>query len=74
MEISITQFQEQCTRLLDEVHASKAEVIIIKDGAPWVKLISIGNEPGKPFLGSFTGVGETVGDLLEPLSEQLPQD
>jgi prevent-host-death family protein len=74
MKVSATQFREQCFQLLDEVHTSHAEVIITKNGKPWVKLVSITNTPLKPFLGSFTEVGETVGNLLEPFDDEWECD
>jgi prevent-host-death family protein len=74
MEINATQFREHCFELIDEVHTSCIELIITKHGKPWAKLVSTNDESSKPFIGSFTGVGKTVGDLLEPFDDEWELD
>ena len=74
MEVSTTQLKEQCFRLIDKVHTLHTEVVITKHGKPWAKLVSINDELSKPFIGSFTGVGKTVGDILEPFDDEWELD
>ena len=69
MEISTTQFQEQCLQIVEDVHARQTEVVITKQGKPWAKLVSVEEKEPHAFLGSLVGVGTTVDDLLEPCDE-----
>ena len=70
MEVDIAQFQTNCVKLIDQVRALHTEVVIIEHGKPLAKLVYIQDESPKPFIGSFAGVGETVGDLLEPFHDE----
>ena len=75
MTISTTQFQEQCIQFIEKVHTQHGELIITKYGKPWVKLLSIDEAvPKTAYIGSFTGVGCTAGDLLEPLEDEWEYD
>ncbi len=71
MEVSTTQFQHECMQFIDTVHVQHTEIIITKHGKPWAKLMAIDETPlGQPFLGALSGVGATVGNLLEPFADE----
>ena len=72
MEIAVDKFQDLCLKLVNEVHAEKNEIVITKHGKPWAKLVAFAGRKSHPFLGSYTGIGRTVGDLLEPFEEKIP--
>lgn len=75
MEISATQFQQDCLQFLDTVHVQHTEIIITKQGKPWAKLMTIEEPPSsQPFLGALSGVGATVGNLLEPFADEWECD
>ncbi len=74
MRISVTEFRRRCLRLIDEVHALNRDIIVTKHGKPVAKLVSCREEEPRPFVGSLTGVGETKGDLLEPVEEDWEMD
>ena len=68
MEISAAEFRANCLKLIDQVHEAHIEVIITKRGTPMAKLVKYApDEETVPFLGSLTGVGETLGDLTRPM-------
>ncbi len=70
MQVSATRFKTHCLELLDEVYRTHTEVVITKSGKPMAKLVYlISAEPGM-FVGSLIGVGQTVSDLTEPLSDE----
>ena len=70
MEITTSQFQEQCLQFIELVHNKNAEILITRDGKPWAKLISAEERQDNFFLGSLTGVGKTVGNLTEPIENE----
>ncbi|MCP4701348.1 MAG: type II toxin-antitoxin system prevent-host-death family antitoxin [Gammaproteobacteria bacterium] len=70
MDIAVDQFKDLCLKLVDEVHSAKSEIVITKHGKPWAKLVAFAEKKSQPFLGSYTGIGKTVGDLLEPFEEE----
>ena len=74
IEVSTTQFEKQCLQLIEYVHAKNTEIIITKHGKPWAKLISAETSWKHFFLGSFEGVGTTVGDLLEQFEDEWECD
>jgi len=74
MKITTTQFQEQCVQLIDKVHQSHSEVVITKSGKPWAKLVAIPETTIPAFIGTLTGVGHTVDDLLEPFDDEWECD
>ena len=74
MEVNTTKFKENCLQLIDEVYTSHTEIVITKRGKPLAKLVYVQEETPKPFIGSLTGVGQTVGDLLEPFEDEWEID
>ncbi len=75
MEVSTTQFQQACMQFLDTVHVKHTEIIITKHGKPWAKLMAVEESPSsQPFLGVLSGVGTTVGNLLEPFEDEWECD
>lgn len=74
MEITASQFQKQCLKFIEDVHAKNSEIVITKNGNPWAKLISVERKGSTYFLGSYVGAGITVGDLLEPFEDEWECD
>ncbi len=75
MNVSTTQFQQQCMQFIDTVHTQHTEIIITKQGKPWAKLMSFDEaSPIQSFIGALTGVGTTVGNLLEPFDDEWECD
>ncbi len=74
MEITAEQFEKQCLKFIEDVHAKNTEIVITKQGKPWAKLVSAGGEELNPFLGSYVNVGATVGDLIEPFENEWECD
>lgn len=75
MEVSTTQFQQDCMQFIDTVHVKHTEIIITKQGKPWAKLMAAEEAPvSQPFLGALSGVGTTVGNLLEPFEDEWERD
>ncbi len=75
MEINAVDFKKDCLKILDLINVSGEEVIILKDGRPVAKLVHY--QPvrqSSSFIGSLTGVGETVGDLTEPFEDEWELD
>lgn len=74
MVLNTTQFQKQCVHLIQEVHDTQREIVITKRGKPLAKLVAVQDERLLPFIGSLTGVGQTTGDLLEPVEAEWEVD
>ncbi len=74
MEISTVQFQENFLKIIDEVRSFRNEVIITKNGRPWVKLVSFRDKERKSFIGSLTGVGKTEADLSNSFEDEWESD
>jgi prevent-host-death family protein len=75
MEVSTTQFQHDCLQFIETVHGQQTEIIITKHGKPWAKLMAIEETPTQqPFLGALSGVGTTVGNLLDPFEDEWECD
>ena len=75
MEVSTAQFQQECIQFLDAVHVQHTEIIITKHGKPWAKLMAVEELPSsQPFLGALSGVGATIGNLLEPFDDEWECD
>lgn len=75
MNVSATQFQQECLQFIDTVHTQHTEIIITKQGKPWAKLMSLDEaSPTQSFIGALTGVGVTVGNLLEPFDDEWECD
>jgi len=74
MMVSTVQFQENFLKIMDEVASLQNEVIITKEGKPWVKLICFRERKTKPFIGSLTGVGKTADDLTKTFEDEWETD
>jgi prevent-host-death family protein len=66
--ISAGEFKAQCLRLMDQVNAQRAEVVITKRGVPVARLVPVEAAPTSIF-GCMVGTAEVLGDLLEPVIE-----
>ena len=75
MEISAAEFRSNCFKIIDDVTQTHKEVIITKRGKPVAKLVHYGKDKRTdPLLGAMAGLGETIGDLTEPLDEPWELD
>ncbi len=75
MNVSTTQFQQQCMQFIDTVHTQRTEIVITKQGKPWAKLMSLDDaSPAQSFIGALSGAGNTVGNLLEPFGDEWECD
>jgi prevent-host-death family protein len=64
--ISAGAFKAQCLKLMDQVNAQRAEVVITKRGKPVARLVPVETAPTSIF-GCMVGTAELLGDLLEPV-------
>ncbi len=67
MEISATEFKAHCLELLDRVRDHKETIVITKRGKPVARLSPFGDGPPESILGSLSGLGKTVGEIVEPI-------
>ncbi len=75
MEINAVDFKKDCLKILDQIHISGEDVIILKDGRPVAKLVHYQPvQRSSSFIGSLTGVGETIGDLTAPFEDEWEVD
>ncbi len=74
MEVSVTKFQTNCAKFIEDVYTLHTEIVITKQGKPLAKLIYISETLSLAFIGSFTGIGETVSDLTEPFNDAWEVD
>jgi prevent-host-death family protein len=63
--ISASEFRARCSAVVDEVHSTRAPVLITKRGKPVAQLVPAG-KPGK-FIGRLKGVFKIVGDIESPV-------
>jgi len=61
--INASEFKARCLRVLDDVQATRTEVIITKRGKPVAKLIPIGSGRGSS-RGAWKGMAEIHGDIV----------
>jgi prevent-host-death family protein len=70
MEINAAEFRANCFKILDEMEMTHKEVIITKRGKPVAKLVCFPKQKQiDPLLGTMEGLGDTMGDLTEPVIE-----
>ena len=74
MTTNIANFRRNCAKLIGMVQSSRAEIVITKHGKPVVKISPIGPAKSQPYLGVFTDIGETRGDLTEPFEREWELD
>jgi prevent-host-death family protein len=68
--ISVTEFRAHCLAIVDEVHLTRAPVLITKRGKPYVQLVAAGKPP--KFIGRLKGKLEILGDIVSPVTP--PED
>ena len=61
--MSASDFKARCLRVLDEVAASGAEVVITKHGKPVAKLVPISRTTGT-LRGAWKGFARIRGDIV----------
>ncbi len=62
--INASDFKARCLRVLDEVQATRNEVVITKRGKPVAKLGPIGAARGS-LRGAWKGMARTHGDIVQ---------
>lgn len=68
--VAVAEFQEHSIELLEEMVEKQDEVVVLKDGKPWAKVIPIPSAPIQRDLESIRALGGRVlGDIVEPLEE-----
>ena len=66
--ISITDFEANCLRLLDQVAQQRRPLIITKEGKPIAKLVPIADEAADIF-GRMAGTATICGDIIGPIDD-----
>ena len=64
--IKASEFKARCLKLMDEIAASGAEIVITKNGRPVSRLVPYRRKP-KSLFGIDRGRVEVLGNLDEPL-------
>lgn len=68
-------FKATCLQLMDEVQETGVEIVVTKRNRPVAKLVPVGDEDVRPFVGRSTGViHASAEDLLAPLGEDWEVD
>ncbi len=73
MRISAGRFKAQCLRLMDEVGASREEVVITKRGKPVARLVPCDEGP-VPVHGFLKDTVTIVGDVISPVGGKWDAD
>ena len=66
--IAAGEFKAKCLRLLDEVAASRAPLVITKRGKPVAKLLPVDKKPFTLF-GRMAASTRIVGDIVGPIDD-----
>ncbi len=64
--VSVTEFRAHCLALVDEVHSTRAPVLITKRGKPYLRLTPAGKPP--KFIGRLKGKIKIIGDIVSPVT------
>ena len=67
--IAAGEFKAKCLSLLDEVQASRNEIVIPKRGRPVARLVPVEKELPEPLFGRMKGTGIICGDIISPIDE-----
>jgi antitoxin (DNA-binding transcriptional repressor) of toxin-antitoxin stability system len=69
-EIAISKFKATCLSVLERVHKTRKPVLVTRFGQP-VAEVAPPSVPDRPanWLGSMTGTGRIVGDIVSPASD-----
>ena len=70
MEIAVSKFRSNLSKLIADVRQTGKEIIITKRGRPIARLTRYPSDTCKrdPLIGTFLSAGRTVEDLTEPVS------
>jgi prevent-host-death family protein len=68
--LSVSEFRAHCLAIVDEVHSTRAPLLITKRGKPYVRLMAAGRPP--KFIGRLKGKIKIVGDIVSPITP--PED
>ncbi len=61
--INASEFKARCLRVLDDVQATRTEVVITKRGKPVARLVPIGPARGT-LRGAWKGTAQIRGDIV----------
>ena len=64
--LSVSEFQERCVELIEEIADCGGEVVITRDDLPITRLISVHGRRGRP-PGLMKGMIEIKGDIVGPI-------
>ncbi len=64
--VPITQFRNQCLRLLEQVKSTGEELVVTKHGRPVAAVIPVGKEPKEPLFGWSSDIMQIQDDLTKP--------
>ena len=67
------EFKVKCLHILDEVYATRMEIVITKRGKPVARLLPVDDEASSTF-GRMKGTAEITGDLVAPVGEPWDAD
>lgn len=66
--ISAAKFKSECLQLMDDVAATKEEILITKRGKPVARLLPVLEEPRRLF-GCMESTVDYLGDIISPTDE-----
>jgi antitoxin (DNA-binding transcriptional repressor) of toxin-antitoxin stability system len=68
--IAISKFKATCLAALERVHATGQPLRVTRFGKPIADIVPPAPDPPRqPWLGSMSGTGTIVGDIVAPTSE-----
>jgi prevent-host-death family protein len=73
MKVSASEFKAKCLRLMDEVKARGAEIVITKHGKPVAKLVPY-REKTSVVFGFMKNSVTIVEDVISPIDETWKAD
>ncbi|MGA7561321.1 MAG: hypothetical protein WCF61_13045 [Terriglobales bacterium] len=68
-EIAISKFKATCLSVLETVRKTGKTVLVTRFGEPVAEVVPP-RKPTKRWLGSRTGTGQIVGDIVSPASAE----
>jgi prevent-host-death family protein len=71
--IGAGEFKAKCLHLIDEVHASRKDIVITKRGRALARLVPA-EEDFPQIFGRMAGTFEILGDIVAPTGEHWEAD
>lgn len=73
-EIAISKFKATCSTVLEHVRRTHQPIRVTKFGDPIAEVVPPSPNPKKKaWLGSMTGTGRIVGDIVSPSNDELQE-